>query len=311
MMFKNATKLLVANFSLFWKVLLYKLIAVAVCALLALPVLWSWIYVLDVVNFGTAFVNFATNTVFLNLTELFENLFVLVQTLLSGFALLIQTNIFAFVYTMFLILILIPFLWGLSSVPAGECLYAYMATLSKPKFSVAFVSKLGISCVYSILRTLLNSALLVVFASGFYGLLTLTSIQGVFQVVLPFIIFIYIVIAMAFIITFFSGWMPATVTFNIAPAVTFKKGLKASFRRFFKILSTMLFVMFVAVIGTLMLTSVSLVIILPFTEVLVIMFEMVMFFESQGNRYYVDMDTICAPKKLEECDKLKKTKSII
>ena len=311
MMFRNSTKLLLANFSLFWKVLLYKLIAIGVCALLALPVLWSWIYALDVVNFGTAVVNFATNTVLLNLTELFKNLFVLVQTLFSGFAVLIQTNVFAFVYTMFLFLIVVPFVWGLSSVPAGECLYSYMATLSKPKFSVAFVSKLGISCVYSILRTLLNSALMIVFAAGFYGLLTLTSIQGVFQIVLPFIILLYIVIVMAFLITFFSGWMPATVAFNIAPAITFKKGLKATFRRFFKILSTMLFVLFVAVILSLMLTSLSLVIILPFTEVLVIMFEMVTFFDSQGNRYYVDMDTICSPKKLEECDKLKKTKSII
>ena len=181
MMFRNSTKLLLANFSLFWKVLLYKLIAIGVCALLALPVLWSWIYALDVVNFGIAVVNFATNTVLLNLTELFKNLFVLVQTLFSGFAVLIQTNVFAFVYTMFLFLIVVPFVWGLSSVPAGECLYSYMATLSKPKFSVAFVSKLGISCVYSILRTLLNSALMIVFAAGFYGLLTLTSIQGVFQ----------------------------------------------------------------------------------------------------------------------------------
>ena len=205
MMFRNSTKLLLANFSLFWKVLLYKLIAIGVCALLALPVLWSWIYALDVVNFGTAVVNFATNTVLLNLTELFKNLFVLVQTLFSGFAVLIQTNVFAFVYTMFLFLIVVPFVWGLSSVPAGECLYSYMATLSKPKFSVAFVSKLGISCVYSILRTLLNSALMIVFAAGFYGLLTLTSIQGVFQIVLPFIILLYIVIVMAFLITFFSG----------------------------------------------------------------------------------------------------------
>ena len=222
-----------------------------------------------------------------------------------------QTNAFAFIYTIVLILIVLPFLLGLSSVPAGECLYAYMATLSKQKFSVAFVSKLGISCVYSILRALLNSAIMLVFMAGFYGLLTLTSIQGVFQIALPFIIFVYLVVAISLIITFFSGWMPATVTFSIAPALTFRKGLKASFRRFFKILSTMLFIIVIAVIMTLMLTSISLAIIIPLAEILIIMFEMVMFFESQGNRYYVDMDTICAPKKLEECDKLKKTKSII
>lgn len=311
MMFKNSIKLFVANFSIFWKVLLYKLIVVLVGVLLFLPVLNIWVEAFQAVNFLDAFTHFATNTVFVNLTELFRNLFVLVQTFIDGIYILLQTSVFSFIYSLFLAIIVIPFLYNLSSIPAGECLYSYMATLSKPKFTIAFINRIGISSVYSIFKTLMLIPILAIFLSGFYGLLMLTTIEGILQIFLPLIIFIYIVVVVAVVITFFSGWMPASVVFNISPVLTYKKGIKAVFRRFFKILSTMLIIIFLSTFMTLMFTSISLVVVIPFTEVMIIMFEMVMFFESQGNRYYVDMDTICCPKKLEECDSFKKVKSII
>ncbi|MBQ3495033.1 MAG: hypothetical protein IJA69_06415 [Clostridia bacterium] len=311
MMFKNSMKLLFANFSIFWKVLLYKLIVVGICTLLFLPVLNIFVSAFSAANFGAVLLDFLTNTVFLNLTSLFSNLFVLVETFLSALAVVWQTSAFAIIYGAFLLFVVLPFLLGLSSVPAGECLYSYMATLSKQKFSVAFVNRLGISCVYSIFRTLVFIPIFVAFFAALYGLLTLTTIQGVIEVVLPFVIFVVVVLGVSLMLTFFSGWLPATVTFCVSPALTLKKGLKASFRRFFKILSSLLVILFITVCLCMMLTSFSLIVLIPLAEALIIMFEMVMFFESQGNRYYVDFDTICTPKKLEECDSIKKTKLII
>ena len=290
-------KLLFANFSIFWKVLLYKLIVIGICTLLFLPVLNIFITAFSSVGFGEVFLNFVTNTVFLNLTSLFSNLFVLVETLFSAIVAVSQISMFALIYSLFLAFIVLPFLLGLSSVPAGECLYSYMATSSKQKFTVAFINRLGISCVYSILRALIFIPIFVAFFAGMYGLLSLTTLQGAIEIILPFIIFIIVVLSVSLMITLFSGWLPATITFCVSPAVTIKKGMKASFRRFFRILSSILVIIFIAVCLCMMLTSVSLIIIAPFVEALIIMFEMVMFFESQGNRYYVDFDTICTPKK--------------
>lgn len=41
------------------------------------------------------------------------------------------------------------------------------------------------------------------------------------------------------------------------------------------------------------------------------MFEMVMFFGSQGMRYYADADTVLSPKKLEQLDNIQQTKYLL
>ncbi|MBO5884806.1 MAG: hypothetical protein J6Q51_03320, partial [Clostridia bacterium] len=68
---------------------------------------------------------------------------------------------------------------------------------------------------------------------------------------------------------------------------------------------------FLATMLSFMFTTFSLIALIPFASVSIIMLEMVMFFESQGMRYYVDLDSIVSPRKLEQCDKLNKVKNII
>ena len=99
--------------------------------------------------------------------------------------------------------------------------------------------------------------------------------------------------------------------FDVSPVKGLKKGFKAVLRRFFRVFSSILMIIIITTMFTFMFTTFSLIILVPLCSVCVTMLEMVMFFESQGMRYYVDLDCIVTPKKLEQCDKLKKVKDII
>ena len=311
MMFKNSLKLFVANFSVFWKLLLYKVVAILVCALFLIPTYSAWSHCLGVVNFSTILTDFATKTVFLNTSSLLSNMFLLVQAFANALVVMFNVFPFAFFYSIFVVLILLPFLFGLSSIPTGEGLYSYMASLSKSSFIATFVSKLGVSSVYSIYRTLITLPFIVIFGSGLYGLLSLSTYDGLIQIFLPIIIVVYFVFILSLLVTTFCGWMPATVVFNIKPSKSFKKGIKAVSRRYFRVFSSVFIIIFFTTLFSMMFTSFSLIALVPLASVSIIMLEMVMFFESQGMRYYVDLDSIISPKKLEQCDKFDKVKNII
>lgn len=311
MMFNNATKLFFANFSIFWKVLLYKIIAIGVCMLLFLPVLTDWTSALTEVHFGTVLMNFATNTAFTNLSNTFEQLFVLGQSFLKAVQVLLSFNVFAVVYAILLLVIILPFLLRLSKLPTQECIYSYMASLTKPGFTSTFISKIGASCVYSLFKTLFMISTLAVIVFGMYGLLQITQIDGIIKLFLPLLALTFIAVVLAFSITCFAGWAPAVIVFNKTPLRSLKQGFKAVFKKFFKLLSTIGIIIVITVSLMMLFSTISLFIIFPLTILLLDILEMVSFFGSQGMRFYVDLDTIITPKKLEECDKFNKVINII
>ena len=311
MMFKNSFKLFVANFSVFWKLLLYKLISIGLCILLLLPVMPAWGECLKAVDFLTLFTNLSLNTVFVNTSALLNNLFILVDTFVIAIGILFSYNAFAVIYSFVIVFIVLPFLFGLSSIPTGEGLYSYMASLSKSNFTATYISKIGTSAVYSIYRTLICLPFIGLVAVCMYFLLSLTTLGGIMQFFLPVMLILVFVFMLSIWLTVFCGWMPATVVFNIRPSKSFKKGIKAVSRRFLRLFSSVFVIIFLATMLSFMFTTFSLIALIPFASVSIIMLEMVMFFESQGMRYYVDLDSIVSPRKLEQCDKLNKVKNII
>ncbi len=311
MMFKNSVKLFIANFSVFWKLLLYKIIAIGICVLLLIPTFSSWGHVLNSVDFFAGLGNFANTTMFSSVTSFFEQLFILVDTFLKAVSLLLSYNLFAFIYSTFVVLFILPFLMELSAIPTGEGIYSYMASLSKSSFVGTLIAKMGKSMLYSLLRTLCVLPFIALMGVTLYYMLSLITIDSLWAVFVPVLVIIYFSVMTALMITFFSGWMPATVVFDVSPVKGMKKGFKAVFRRFFRVFSSILMIIIITTMFTFMFTTFSLIILVPLCSVCVVMLEMVMFFESQGMRYYVDLDSIVTPKKLEQCDKFKKVKDII
>lgn len=311
MIFKNSLKLFVANFSVFWKLLLYKLIVIGICIALLVPTFGSWGEVFGRVEFWNNFTSFANNTMFAGASSLFENIFVLTDLFLQAVNMMFSYDVFAIIYSGIIVLFVLPFLFQLSSIPTGEGLYSYMASLSKSSFVGTLIAKIKKSMLYALQRTLVMLSFIAFMGVTMYYLLKLVTISAVLSMIMPAIIILYFSFMVALFSTTFCGWMPATVVFDVSPTVGLKKGLKAVKRRYFRVLSSIFMIILITTMFTLMCTTFSLIVLFPLCTVGVIMLEMVMFFESQGMRYYVDLDSIITPKKLEQCDKFSKVKDII
>lgn len=311
MMFKNSVKLFLANFSVFWKLLVYKLLIIGITVVLFLPVMSAWISSFNSLNMVSVFNEFLNSTLIVNIQNMLSSLYVLVETIINAVVVLFQSNVFAVVYTFFLLFLLMPFLMGLSSIPTGESIYSYMSSLTKSSFTSNFVSKLGSSCVYSIYRTLINLPFLMVVLAGVYGILRLTLLGEMVRIFVPLILVVFLLVVYSLMTTTFAGWMPSCVVNKSTASKSFKKGFKAVSRRYFRVLSSIIMIYLIAICLFCMISAYSLIILIPLVNATIIMLEMVMFFESQGMRYYVDLDNVVSPKKLEQCDKISKMKDLI
>lgn len=312
MMFKNSIKLLMANFSTVWKLLVYKLIALGITVGLFFIGYSSISGMSSFVTLKTSTLDFVmTFNIGTSLGEVLRNLLALIDVFFAFIADIAVTNTGMLVYFAIVFLIILPFLWKLSDIPTGETLYGYMASLTKYSFTGSMIRKIGISSRYSLLSLAIFLPINFLIAYGLYGILTLVNMGGIMLAIVPLLIFVYLSLIIGLKTALFCGWMPAIVVFNCGPVKGLKLGFKAVFRRFLKVLSTAIMLTAFVLAINLLFGSFSFIITIPIGAMMVLVFQMVMFFGSQGMRYYVDLDTILSPKKLEQTDKFNKVKDII
>ena len=146
---------------------------------------------------------------------------------------------------------------------------------------------------------------------AFVYTLRLVTLASWVVYIMPLLLVSIVVILSALKKTIFSGWSPAIVVYDCNMFKGFKKGVKAVSRRFLKVFSTALMIMLISIAVTYLFGTFVFPIIFPLFVSFFYVFEMVMFYGSQGMRYYVDLDTILSPKRLEESDSFKKVKYLI
>lgn len=313
MMFKNSIKLLLANFSSVWKLLVYKLIVVLIVVglfWLTIPALSGLQNIDELTDSITSFLStfgFGSTQVGV-LDSLYANMLTLSNVIFE----LVNTTPLLFLYILFLFTVLLPFLWHFSDIAIGESLYGFMSSQTKYGFVGSMIRKLGVSVSYSILFTLAVLPFNLIMLGGFIGILNLTVIGGLLTYFLPFLVFLLFLIVGSLKITFLSGWMPGIVVFSCNAIIGFNKGIVALFRRFFRVWSTAIIFMFILLAIVMFLGCYSLIILIPVASLFVSIFNMVMFFGSQGMRFYVDLDSnIVSPKRLEQTDKINKVKYVL
>ncbi len=311
MKLSNSIKLLMANFSLFWKVLLYKIFALGVVVLLFLPILNIVNLCLTNAGFYASLDIFMKASVFQNPSLALGNLFLCYKDIVSALGLLWQASVVSHIYLILLVFVIAPFIFKLSDVPTSETVYSYMSSLSRNSFTVNFVDAFPRSAGYSILKTLIQIPFWVVILYGTYGILSLTEINLGMQILCPFLLFVFIVLMADLKITALSGWTSSIVVFNICAGKALKKGIGAVRRKFLSVLSSFAVVSTVMVAVLYIFGIYSLIIIVPLASILVAVFGQVLYFESQGMNYYVTPDKIVMPRKLEQADSIKKVKNII
>ncbi|MDD4111020.1 MAG: hypothetical protein PHS54_05700, partial [Clostridia bacterium] len=309
---RNSIKLLIANFSTVWKLILYYIIVIGVVVGLLLPffgVLGSALNSTgDLNNLVELFTSFNVSINFFSFVAELNLLFV---SIFNSIIALFVSNVWVAIYLVFVLFYLIPVLFGLADLPVGHTLFGYMSSLTKYNFTGSYVSMLGRSVRYQLFKNLVHLPLNIAIFVVLYFTLNLVTIGGILVYFLPIIIILPLILLISFKKTLFSGWMPAIVVYDYNMFVAFGKGIQAVFRRFFKVFSTSMFMTLIIFAICYLFGTYALLITIPLAAMFFYVFEMVMFYGSQGMRFYVDLDTIVKPKLLEERDYFNKVKNII
>ncbi len=214
------------------------------------------------------------------------------------------------IYGLLVVFGILPFLINIGKYTFCEMLYSYMTSKSKVGFWSALVRGLKKSHIYSACRTVYNLICLMIAIFAVYGVATIEN-NFFISYLLPLVLFVILVAVFTLNQLTVLGWMPALIVFNCNIFSAYRKGIKAVGRYIYSstITSTLYFFMFWLLI--LIFGIYTMVVLVPITTTLLCVFNMVMFFSSQGMRFYYTNENIRTPKKLEEVDKINKALYII
>lgn len=312
MMFKNSIKLLVSNFSTVWKLLAYKLIVIAIVVGLFCVSL-SYLNQLDTIeNFSNSLISFLTTANVASVpTAIVNNFLILV---VAGFDVIYELIIelpFVFSYIVLLFVFILPYLWHLSDIATSESLFGFMASQTKFGFTSSLIRNLNSANAYSWAYTILILPFNLAFLAGVIGLLFVSQLSTLLMFLSPLVILLLTLIYYSLRTTVLSCWASGITTTNSSTFKGFRRNLSAISRRFFRIWSTAIVFVFGFIVVSLLIGAFGLIFLLPIFCLTISVFGMVVFFETQGMRYYVDFDKIISPKKLEQTDKINKLKFII
>jgi hypothetical protein len=311
-MFKNSLKLLIANFSTVWKLILYYIIVIGIVIGLVAPFFGVIGQTLNTDGTLSALAELLTSfNVSVNIFVFFADFFILLSALATYIITLFVSHTWVAIYLTVLLLYITPFLFGLAELAVGQSLFGYMSSLTKYGFVGSFVRMLKRSLRFQLFKNLVYLPINIIIIAVLLAILKLTTFGGLVLYFVPFMLVVALVGLVALKRTFFSGWMPAIVVYDCNMFVALGKGMKAVFRRFFRVLSTAVVIILLTVALNYLFGTLAFLVTIPLTMAFLYIFEMVMFYSSQGMKFYVDIDTILSSKLLEESDSFKKVKNII
>lgn len=312
MMFRNSVKLLFSNFATVWKLLLYYLIITLIGVGLVAPVFSSVVEVFRSHNFFEVLVDLLTTfNLGTNILSIFASFGTVISTLVACILDYFVIHTWLAVYLTFLFVVLLPFLYELGGIAAGEILYGYMSSQAQVNFTGRIFSSVRKSFKYILAKLLIATPINILIFFLIYKVFALTALGGTIKFAVPLIITLVLCLLFTLRLVLFSGWLPALIVNDCGVWSAFARGIRAVGRRFFRTFSTMLVFVLLNICIDVLFGSIAFLLLVPLGVYFVYIIDFVMFYGSQGMRYYVDADTIISPKRLEEVDKFKRCKDII
>ncbi len=312
MMFKNTIRLAFSNFTNTWKILFYKV--VVILCILGLTSVAGWHIINTLINNGffaevkSALSSILFNVSFVNLYNACAYLLKLLLQILTKNSLMVEACLILGGF-----LVAFYYVSGLSSLAVTNVVSSYMSSCARFGFSNTFVACLSKSMFVQVFRTiiLLPATIGILLLS----LLIYQSLMSVSIILSLFVTTLTVIVLFSISLTLFSGWLPALAVHDCNVFAGFTKGFKAVLRRFWRTFSTSLVVVICLLAINLFALSftygVGLIITLPLSELVLIIFSLTMYYGSNGMRYYTDSNTIVDTKKLEQQDSVFKAKNII
>lgn len=251
----------------------------------------------------------------LNLTEAMSRVSVLTEEVLNFLARNMSKMWLSFVGIGLVLFFLNSVILGLSSMPSCLSLHLYMGSMTKQSvftsFSECFGKSLKVELCYYLVTLPINVAYLGLFLLS----MKLFNYAWYIGLLAVFVILVGFVLLFAFKLTLFSTWIPTMVVMNYGVWKSLKEGLKLAFRQFGRVfgnaIGVVITILLLNVIFGLFTIMVGLLLSVVISYVLVSIFGMVVVYEGQGMRYYVDLCNVITPKKKEISDKFNDMKYIV
>lgn len=316
MIYKNSIKILLSNFDIVWKTIVYYILVFlftgGLCYLCISPI-YNIMTETGLNNDIVAtYSEFLTN---LNLTQLFSS----INDILTNFVSIIADNIgrlwINFVGLFFIIFFVRVILCNLTIMASCNSLNYYMGSMNKHGFYYSFGEVFAKNIKVQLLYFVISFPLKVLNYLAFYFALKLFNYSFVISILAIFLIVIGFVLLITFKYILFCGWIPTMVVMNYGIIKSLKVSIKNTFRILPRVLSVIIGVVISIFLANFLIGlftfMVGFVITIPASYLLYSVLGMVLVYEGQGMRYYVDVYNVITPQKKENSDKLKNMKFII
>lgn len=307
MTFLNSLKLFCSNWLKTLKFILYYVAIWGICFALLLPAYYE---------FKTLLVSSFESTNALNAMggafsgSIGESLYFLLQNLTNFVVAMFTQNLSIACYAVIVVLIILPFLINIGKYAFNEMMYSYMTSKTKVGFFSALIKSLKRSVVFAICKTFYNLFFTAIVLFSLYGLSLISDMIFV-TYFLPITAFLVLVVLYTFNQLTVLGWASAMIVFDCNVFSAYRKGFKAVKRHFWATFATtaLYFSLFWAIM--IVFGPYSFIGLVPLMSALLSIFDMVIFFTSQGMRFYINKTKILTPKKLEEIDDIYKSSAIL
>lgn len=316
MIYKNSLKILFSNFDIVWKTILYYLLVFLItgglCFLCINPIYKLLEDCGIITGFLTIYSDFLSN---LNLTEFFVSLNELVEQLglvLKDNLRVVWINFAGLGITIFFVRV---FLNNLTIMASCNSLHYYMGSMNKHGFYASFRETFGRNIKAQLACFLVMFPLDVIYIGLFVLCLKLFSISFVMSIFAIILIIVGFALLISFKYSLFAGWIPTMCVMNYGVFKSLKTSVKNMFRIFPKVFSNAFGIVVTIVLSNVLIGTftfmVGLILTVPASYLLYSIFGMVVTYEGQGMRYYIDVYNVITPKKKEISDKLKSMKYIV
>ena len=316
MTYKNIFKLVLSNFHLVWKILAY-MVLTTLCVIglayaCSLPILKVLIDQGFSEQFKELFINFSRT---FNIYEFLYNSVVLIENFFKIIAANISNLWLYIALFLFIIIVVRSFLAGFYKFASINVLYYYLGSNIKFGFTNSLFACFKTNLKYQLCSLVTILPINALFLTSMYFLIKWLVLSEGLILLAPISIILFAVLLYSFKVAFFSGWIPAIVVFDCGVWEGLGRGVKAVFRRFYHSFSTAIFTIFTIIILNVVAAvctfGASIIVTIPLSALIILVYKVVMFYQSQGMRFYVDSEQVVTPKRLEETDGLGELKYII
>ena len=300
MLLMNSIKVLFSNFTVVWKVLLYKLLCIIVAVALIFSIVWPQIddllTALSAAQLGVNFRAVIFSIFSVDIEGLNASMILFNNSLTLSLDIITNSSVsFVWVYiSVILIYLIFRFLNGLLEVPLYEVIEFNLNSCAKLPLTSTYLRNFKKSSLYSLHLLVVSLPFDILMVAVLWFLAqVLFSWFSLFAV---FFLFIVFVLFFAVRSTLISMWKPVMIVNDEGIVKSFKKGAAVSFKNFGRLFSyfTVMFslVFFMNLVIAFFTCMAGLIISIPSSIVLFAIFQMIYYFSYKRKKYYTDGDTI-------------------